>query len=365
MDIKFLDLAVQYQNIKQEINVAVTNVLESSQYILGPEVEAFEEEFANAHGCIYGVAVNSGTTALHLSLLAAGIGPGDEVITTAMTFTATAAAISYTGATPVFCDIDEQTRNIDPTDLIAKLSSKTKAVVPVHLHGLPAEMDKICDIASKNDVLIIEDCAQAHLASYQNKPVGGFGAMGCFSFYPGKNLGAYGEGGIIVTNSAEYAEHLKLLRDWGQKRKYHHEMLAYNARMDGLQGAILRVKLKHLPNWTDRRREIAETYREALRPTEWRCSEEVSGRKHVYHVFSVFHSERDRLKEHLEALSVPTSFHYPVPVHLQKAYAHLGYKRGDLPNAESVAIKQLSLPIYPEMPADHIRYISSAVNEFA
>ena len=257
MTIKFLDLHAQYRSIKNEIDEAVLRVLENSVYVLGPDVQRFEEEFAAQHGAAHGVAVNSGTSALHLALLAAGVGAGDEVITVSMTFTATAAAISYTGAKPVFVDVDPTSYTMDPAEIEARITPRTKAILPVHLYGQAADMTPIMEIAERHGLVVIEDAAQAHLARYHDRPVGGIGHIACFSFYPGKNLGAYGEGGLVMTNDAAIAERMRLLRDWGQPRKYHHEMLAYNYRMDAIQGAVLDVKLRHLDDWTERRRSRA------------------------------------------------------------------------------------------------------------
>lgn len=363
-NVSFLDLKTQYKNIKQEIDKAVLMSLDSAAYVLGPEVEQFEREFASLHHTNFGVAVNSGTSALHLSLLAAGVGPGDEVITSPMTFTATAAAISYTGATPVFCDINKKTLLISPESINEKLSSSTKAIIPVHLHGQSAEMDTISDIAEANNLYLVEDCAQAHLATFKGKPVGGFGDFGCFSFYPGKNLGAYGEGGLITTNCEEKAEKLRLLRDWGQRRKYHHEILAYNARMDGIQGAILRVKLRYLKDWTEARRSLASIYLEKLPQYGLTCTYEAPERYHVFHIFSIFHNEREKLQKYLQSSGIATSFHYPVPVHLQTAYKHLGYKQGDFPIAEKIASTQLSLPLYPELTEDNVNYVCEVLSSF-
>ncbi len=364
-EVQFLDLKVQYATIKDEIDAAVIQVLGSTAYVLGPRVDAFEQAFASAHGAEHGVAVNSGTSALHLALLAEGIGAGDEVITIPMTFTATTAAISYTGARPVFVDVDPETCTMDPSQIVAQLTSRTRAILPVHLYGQAADMDPIMEIARAHNLTVVEDCAQAHLATYKGRPVGSIGDYGCFSFYPGKNLGAYGEGGLVTTNDGAAAEKMRLLRDWGQVRKYHHEVLAYNYRMDGIQGAVLGVKLKYLNGWTLRRRSRAALYRELLDGSGIRVSKEAAERDHVYHIFSVFHDERDRLRAHLSTAGIQSGMHYPYPVHLQKAYADLGHKIGDFPVSEQVANTQLSLPMYPELSDSDVARVVEALKSFA
>jgi dTDP-4-amino-4,6-dideoxygalactose transaminase len=362
MTVKFLDLQAQYQSIKQEVDEAVLGVLASAQYVLGPEVERFEQEFAVAHGAAHAIAVNTGTSALHLALIAAGVGPGDEVITPSMTFTATAAAISYTGASPVFVDVDPQSFTIDPALVEAKITERTKAIMPVHLYGQSADLDPLLAIANAHGLTLIEDAAQAHLAEYRGRRVGGIGHIGAFSFYPGKNLGAYGEGGLVTTNDPELGEKIRLLRDWGQKRKYHHEMLAYNYRMDAIQGAVLRVKLRHLEGWTESRRRVAAQYQERLGELGLALSQEVPERRHVYHIFSVFHADRSQLQEHLGAAGIQTGNHYPIPVHLQKAYEHLGQREGDFPITERTAREQLSLPIYAELPEADVERVCDRIS---
>lgn len=361
--VKFLDLQAQYQSIRAEVDEAVLRVLGSGTYVLGPEVEAFEREFASAHGASEGIAVNSGTSALHLALLAAGIGSGDEVITPSMTFTATAAAISYTGANPVFVDVDPLSVTVDPAQIETRITPRTKAIIPVHLYGQPANMAPIMEIAEHHGLIVIEDAAQAHLARYEGRPVGSIGHIGCFSFYPGKNLGAYGEGGLMTTSVPEFARKMRLLRDWGQSRKYHHEVLAYNYRMDAVQGAILRVKFRHLAAWTETRRALAARYRELL-GNRIGIAAEAPGRRHVYHIFSVFHPERDGLRDELGRQGIQTGIHYPIPVHLQEAYRHLGYKAGDLPVSERVAKEQLSLPLFAELGDEEIARVAMAVRQF-
>lgn len=363
--VKFLDLKTQYLAIKDEVDAAVLDVLDSATYVLGPKVQAFETAFARAHETTHGVAVNTGTSALHVALLAERIGAGDEVITVPMTFTATVAVIRYTGATPVFVDVDPETFTMDPTQIVDKITPRTRAILPVHLYGQAADMGPIMEIARAHGLKVIEDCAQAHLATYQGRPVGGIGNYGCFSFYPGKNLGAYGEGGLVTTNEDASAEQMRLLRDWGQVRKYHHEMLAYNYRMDGIQGAVLGVKLRYLDRWTEERRSRAALYRDLLDGSGLHVATESADRRHVYHIFSVFHDERDRLQAHLAQAGIQSGLHYPFPVHLQKAYADLGHKPGDFPVSEQVAKTQLSLPMYPELLDSEVARVVEALKSFS
>lgn len=360
--IPFLDLKAQYGNIKDEINAAVSKVLENTQFILGDEVTAFEKEFAAYCDADYGIAVNTGTSALHLALLAAGIGAGDEVITIPFTFVATVAAICYTGATPVFVDIDPVSYTIDVTQIEAAITERTKAILPVHLYGQPADMEPILEIARRYGLTVIEDAAQAHRSEYKGQRVGSIGDLGCFSFYPGKNLGAYGEGGMVVTNNPEYAHTLRMLRDWGQECKYHHILKGYNYRMDGLQGAILRVKLRYLDGWTEARRAHAALYDELL-PSGVKTPTVLPYSHHVYHIYAVRSQQRDALQKRLHEQGVQTGIHYPIPVHLQQAYAELKYQPGDFPCAELAANEVLSLPMYPELPQEDLKIISTAVRE--
>jgi dTDP-4-amino-4,6-dideoxygalactose transaminase len=362
--VKFLDLQAQYESIKEEVDRAVLSVLASSQYVLGPEVEAFEREFAAAHGVTAAVAVNTGTSALHIALLAADVGPGDEVITVPMTFTASGAAIAYTGATPVFVDVESDSFTMDLSAVEAKVTPRTKAILPVHLYGQPADMNALTRLADKHGLTVIEDAAQAHLAEAGDRRVGGIGHAAAFSFYPGKNLGAYGEGGMATTNDPELARRMRLLRDWGQEQKYHHKMIAYNYRMDAIQGAILRVKLRHLEEWTGARRRVAEIYQRRLANLGVRPAQEIPGRRHVYHVFSIFHPRRDELQKFLGSRGIQTGKHYPVPLHLQECFAHLGYLKGDFPISEQIADEQLSLPIYPEMNDAAVETVCDAVGEW-
>jgi dTDP-4-amino-4,6-dideoxygalactose transaminase len=362
--IPFMDLKTQYRGIKGELNAAALAVLESGRYVLGTEVSAFEKEFAAYCQCDQGIAVNSGTSALHLALLAAGIGPGDEVITVPFTFVATAAAIRYTGATPVFVDVEPQTCTMDPARIAQAITPSTKAILPVHLWGQMADMDAIMEIARRYELFVIEDAAQAHGAEYHGRRAGSFGDMGCFSFYPGKNLGACGEGGIVVTNNSEYSRNLRMMRDWGQEEKYHHVAPGFNYRMDSIQGALLRVKLRHLDEWTDARREHAARYDRLLSDSYVSTPVAAKERRHVYHVYSVRTTNREDLKQTLEWRQIQTGIHYPIPVHLQPIHADLGYVRGDFPVSERAADEVLSLPMYPELSGEAIESVAHAVSGF-
>ncbi|MDP6581664.1 MAG: DegT/DnrJ/EryC1/StrS family aminotransferase [Vicinamibacterales bacterium] len=350
--IPMVDLRAQYTSIKDEIDTAVLGVLASARFALGPEVAAFEEEFAAYCGTDHGVAVNSGTSALHLALLAAGVGPGDEVITVPFTFVASVAAIRYAGATPVFVDIEPEARTIDVKQVEAAITPRTKAILPVHLYGQPADMDPLLTLAQRHRLTLIEDAAQAHGAKYRDHRVGGLGDLGCFSFYPGKNLGAYGEGGIVVTNDADHARTIRSLRSWGEDRRYQHIRPGFNYRMDGIQGAILRVKLRHLPVWNDARRRIATAYDQALADTGVTTPTVMAYAHHVFHLYAVQTAHRDFLHQALDAEGIQSGLHYPVPVHLQPAHADLGGQRGDHPCAETAAAETLTLPIYPELPEE-------------
>jgi dTDP-4-amino-4,6-dideoxygalactose transaminase len=359
--IPLVDLKAQYRSIKGEIDGAIGNVLESGQFILGDEVVAFEREFATYCGAAHCVGLNSGTSALHLALLAAGVGPGDEVITVPFTFVATVAAIHFTGATPVFVDIDPVSYTMDPRLVERAITTRTKAIIPVHLYGQAAKMDPILEIARRYRKIVIEDAAQAHGAEYQGCRTGSLGDIGCFSFYPGKNLGAYGEGGAIVTNNPEYAGTVRALRDWGQSRRYYHDLRGFNYRMEALQGAILRVKLRHLERWTEARRINARRYREALVDAGVGLPLEIPDVRHVYHVFAVRTSGRDELVQSLGQAGVQTGIHYPIPVHLQPAYTDARYKEGDFPISEQTAKEVLSLPMFPEMTKAQVDTVAAIV----
>ena len=366
--IPFVDLKAQYHSIKEEIDTAVLKLLESTQFVLGSEVAAFEQEFATYSGAAYGIGVNSGTSALHLALLAARIGPGDEVITVPFTFVATIAAIGYAGARPVLVDIDPASFTIDVTQIEKAITKRTKAILPVHLYGQSADMDPIMDIARRHNLLVIEDAAQAHGAEYKGRRVGSMGDLGCFSFYPGKNLGAYGEGGMVTTNNAEYARVIRMLRDWGQERKYYHELKGYNYRLEGIQGAILRVKLRHLEDWTKARRTHASLYNdlldEILAGREIQRPQEMSYARHVYHIYAIRTSQRASSQEFLQNQGVHTGIHYPIPVHLLEAYRDLGYKQGSFPHSEKAANEVLSLPMYAELTDEAIRQVCGEIMNF-
>jgi dTDP-4-amino-4,6-dideoxygalactose transaminase len=361
--IHFLDLRAQYRQIKREIDAAVARVIDSAQFVLGPEVVAFERRFSEYCGAKYCVALNSGTSALHLALLAAGIGPGDEVITVSMTFVATTAAILYCGAKPVFVDIDPDTWTMNPTLIEAAVTPRTKAILPVHLHGLMADMDRIKDLARHHGLVVIEDAAQSHGAKYKGRSAGSIGDVGCFSFYPGKNLGAYGEGGAAVTNDPELARQMTLLRDWGQEEKYYHALPGYNYRMDAIQAAVLRVKMDHIETWTEGRRSVAAQYDRLLADSRYQPPAPPPDNRHVYHVYAVQLDHRDQVQEVLQAAGIGTSIHYPVPVHLQKAYANLGYGRGDLPVSEAASDRFLSLPIYAELRPEEVLQVVAELKE--
>jgi dTDP-4-amino-4,6-dideoxygalactose transaminase len=359
--IPFADLKAQYHSIKEEIDRAIAGVLESSQFVLGQEVAGFEEEFAAYCGCGEAIGVNSGTSALHLALLAAGVGPGDEVVTTPFTFVATVAAICYAGGTPVYVDIDPVSYNLDPARLEAAITPKTRALLPVHLYGQPADMDPILEIARRRGIVVIEDAAQAHGAEYKGRRAGSLADMACFSFYPGKNLGAYGEGGAVVTANPEYAKTIRLLRNWGESRRYYHDLRGFNYRMEGFQGAILRVKLRHLERWTEARRANAVVYTELLKDSGLVTPQQMSYARHVYHVYSIRTPSRDSLIQALTEAGVQTGIHYPVPVHLQSAYRDPRYGEGHFPVAERVAREVLSLPMYAELQRSQVEQVCEVV----
>lgn len=359
--IPFLDIRAQYKTIGSELESAVLDVLRSGEYVLGSRVTAFEKEFAAYCGAEHAVALNSGTSALHLALLAAGIGPGDEVITVPMTFVATVAAICYTNATPVFVDIDEATWTMDPALIERAITPRTNAIIPVHLHGRLSDMAPIVEIARRKGIAVIEDAAQSHGAQRGGRFAGSIGEIGCFSFYPGKNLGACGEGGALVTNRSDLAEKARKLRDWGQAGKYNHELPGFNYRMDGVQGAVLGVKLRHVREWTRRRRLVAAQYDEVLSGAGIAIPRPAVGAEHAYHVYAIRTPDRASVQRELGAAGISTGIHYPRPVHVQPAYANLGYKAGDFPVSERFADETLSLPIYPEMTAEQVAKVCDAV----
>ena len=361
--IPFLDLAQQYQAIRHEIEPAVMRVLQSTEYVLGAEVREFEREFAAFCQCQDAIAVNSGTAALELALRAAQVGAGDEVITVPFTFVATIAAIENVGARPVLVDVDPKTCTLNPDLVEAAVTAKTKALLPVHLYGQMADLDPLVAIAERRGLVLIEDAAQAHGAESQGRRAGSIGKLGCFSFYPAKNLGACGEGGAVTTNDPMLAERVRLLRDWGQSRKYVHDLKGGNHRMDAVQGAILRVKLRHLEAWNAARRELAERYNALLRDTPVVTPGLLAGNRHAYHLYVVHCDQRDPLRAALEAQGISTGIHYPTPVHLQPAYRNLGYARGDFPVSELAAGRVLSLPLFPELTLQQVEQVGSAVRE--
>jgi dTDP-4-amino-4,6-dideoxygalactose transaminase len=365
MMVPFVDLPAEYLSIKADVDAAIAHVLETSQFVLGDEVERFEHEFAALCGAAHGIAVSSGTSALHLALVAAGVGPGDEVITVPFTFVATIAAIRYVGATPVLVDIDPQSLTMDPSHVERAVTARTKAIMPVHLYGQPADMDPILRIASAHGLKVIEDAAQAHAARYKGRPVGSLGDLACFSFYPSKNLGAYGEGGLITTSDAGAAAQLRLLRNWGQATKYEHVLPGFNARMQGLQGAILRVKLRHLAGWTERRRQHAARYRERLSDAGLDLPIEMPYARHVYHLYTVRSRERAALRTALDAAGIQTGVHYSAPVHMQPAYTDARYPAGSMPVSERAAAEVLSLPMFPLLTDAQIDAVVVAIRRAA
>ena len=359
--VPFVDLKAQYHAIKTEIDAAIGHILENAQFVLGPEVAAFESEFAHYTGGAHAIGLNSGTSALHLAMLAAGIGPGDEAITIPFTFVATIAAIGYTGAKPVFVDIDPVTFTMDPSRIEAAITPRTKAIVPVHLYGQPADLDPILEVARRHSLIVIEDAAQAHGAEYKGRRVGSIGDLGCFSFYPGKNLGAYGEGGAIVTNNPEFVRTIRMLRDWGAEKKYLHVLKGYNYRLEGIQGAILRVKLRYLEAWTEARRAHAARYNQLLAGSGVGTPQAMAYARQVYHVYAVRSKHRESLQKALQGREVETGIHYPIPVHLLPAWSELGHRRGDFPHSEQAADEVLSLPMFPELTTAQIDTVAEAV----
>jgi dTDP-4-amino-4,6-dideoxygalactose transaminase len=363
--IPLVDLKSQYRSIKQEIHDAIEGVLESTQFVLGSAVKSFEESFAAYSGASECIAVNSGTSALHLALLAAGVGPGDEVITTPFTFVATVAAIRYTGATPVFVDIEPASFNIDVSRLEQAITQRTKVIMPVHLYGQVSDMDPIFEIARRHNVVVIEDAAQAHGGEYKGRRAGSMGDLACFSFYPGKNLGAYGEGGAVTTSNPEFTRTIRMLRDWGAEKRYHHVLRGYNYRMEGIQGAVLGVKLKYLPGWTELRREHAAEYARQFAGSGVATPREMEYARHVWHVYAIRVAGRDALHEALGKQGIQTGIHYPIPVPLLEAHADLGYRRGDFPYADAAAEEVLSLPMFPELTSEQIETIAASLKSFA
>jgi len=359
-----LDLKEQHQQIKKEVFEAFEKVYEQTAFSGGHFAEAFEESFASFCGTGYAVAVNNGTSALHLAMLALGIGAGDEVIIPANTFIATAWGVSYTGATPVFVDCDADTWEIDASKIEAKITSKTKAVIGVHLYGQPFDIRAVQAVCQKHQLFLVEDAAQAQGAVYSGTPVGSFGEMACFSFYPGKNLGACGEAGGITTQNQSYYKHLQSLRNHGCQVRYYHDEIGYNMRMGGLEAASLAVKLKYLPEWNRRRRDIAKRYQAAIKNPKIKMQLQPAGHDSVFHLFVITTENRDQLIRHLNERNIFPGLHYPVPCHLQKAYAGLGYKNGDFPNSEYLASHCLSLPMYAELTDEEVDYVIQTLNSY-
>lgn len=361
--VPFVDLQAQIRPLQPQLLAATERVLQSSQYCLGPEVEAFEAEFGAMHETLYAVGVSSGTAALHLALQAAGVGPGDEVVTSPLTFVATAAAIRYVGARPVYADVEEHTGTLCPSAVEAALSPRTRALLPVHLHGQPGRLSELREVARKHNLLLIEDACQAHLARHHGQPVGTFGLAAAFSFYPAKNLGACGEAGLLVTNEPDVAEQARELRDWGQSRKYQHDRFGHNYRMDALQAAFLRVKLPHLSAWTSARQRLAQRYDELLSELPLTLPGRTPENEPVFHLYAVRVENRDEVKEQLHARGVDCGIHYPVPVHMQPAYRDPAFPPGSFPVAEGIARTTLSLPLFPELTEGQQDRVAAALRE--
>ena len=363
MKIPLVDLKSQYLSIKDEIDCAIKEVIENSSFILGKELEKFENDFASFCNVKFAIGTSSGTTALHLALFTLGLGKNDEVITVPNTFIATSEAISHCGANVKFVDVNERSYTIDVQKIENAINKRTKAIIPVHLYGQSADMDPILEISKRYNLKVIEDAAQAHNGEYKNRRVGSLGDIACFSFFPSKNLGAYGDAGMIVTNDGEIAEKVRLLRNHGRKEKDLHIIEGYNYRMDTLQAVILSVKLKYLNDWTDKRRNNAQLYNELLSNSDVIIPEEMSYARHVYHIYAIRTKRRKELIEKLKKNDISTGIHYPIPLHLQPAYKYLGYKRGDFPITEKISEEILSLPIYPELTDEQITFISELIKK--
>ena len=361
MDVPFIDLRAQHRALKDEINQAIQRVMERADFALGEDVARFEEEFAAFCGTRYAVGVDCGLSALELSLRALGIGPGDEVIVPAHTFIATAAAVTFAGARPVLVDVNPDTYNIDVGQIEAAITPRTRGIIPVHLYGLPAEMDAILEIADRHGLVVVEDACQAHGAIYKGQRVGSLGHAGAFSFYPTKNLGGCGDGGIVVTNDEEVAERIRAMRNCGQREKYQHRLVPFNHRLDTLQAAILRVKLRYLEDWIEARRRNAALYTELLAGSGIVTPTEVAYSRHVYHLYVVRTPRRDALRAYLREEGIGTAIHYPIPIHLQPFYANNGFHRGQFPVTEQLCDEILSLPMFPEMTVEQVQYVAERV----
>jgi dTDP-4-amino-4,6-dideoxygalactose transaminase len=359
--VPYLDLQAQYAALRSQVLSALEEICESTSFVQGRATSEFEAKFAAYCGVDHCISLNSGTSALHLALRCLDVGPGDEVVTVSMTFIATAWAISYVGATPVFVDIDPVRRTLNPDNLEAAITSRTKAIIPVHLYGMPAEMDRVMAIAERHGLPVIEDAAQAHGAKYRGRRVGQFGKIACFSFYPSKNLGAYGEGGALITNDASIAQRARSLRDHAQSQRYLHNEIGYNYRMDSFQGAVLSIKLKYLDEWNAARINCARQYTELLKDSSYKLPAHMSDSECVWHCYVIETPERDRVRSALQDVGIQSAVHYPVPIHLQKAYQHLDYRSGDLPVTEALCEQCLSLPIYPELAKGKILHVASVL----
>lgn len=365
MQIPFIDFKKLHEPIKEETNKAIQNVISNNAFILGKAVTDFENDFAKAHGVKHCIGVSSGTDANHLALWALDIKKDDEIVIPANTFIATAWGATLCGATPVFVDCETESYNIDPKKIEEKITPKTKAIVAVHLYGQPADMDELRKVADKHNLILIEDAAQSHIAEYKGKRIGGLSKAASFSFYPGKNLGAFGEGGAVTTNDDELAQKIRMLRDHGSMKKYYHEYYGHNYRMEGIQGAVLGVKLKYLEDWTKKRRHAAKKYCELLKDVKQiKLPEEMSYANHVYHLFVIQTKDRDKLQKFLNENEVSTGLHYPIPLHLQKCFEHLGYKRGDFPVTEKLADECLSLPMFPDLSDEQIEFACDKIKVF-
>ena len=362
--IPYFDLPAQLRSLRKDIDLALARTVDNCSFCLGPDVAQFEKDFARFCGAEHCAGFNSGTSALHVGLLLLGVGAGDEVVTTPMTFVATSWAISYVGAKPVYVDIEDATFNLDPKRIERAITPRTKAIMPVHLYGLPCDLDPILEICRKHKLPLVEDACQAHGAKYKGKTVGTFGELSGFSFYPGKNLGACGEGGALVTNNTAFDKRARSLREHGSTQRYYHDEVGYNYRMEGMQGAVLGVKLKRLAEWTKKRRTIAHTYHDLLAGTPLQLPSEPAYAESAWHLYVVRHARRDDLKKHLEANGVGCALHYPLPLHLQKCYASLGHKAGDFPVAEKAARECLSLPIYPELTDKQVQRVADVIKDF-
>ena len=362
--VPYFDLPAQLRPLRKELDAVIAKTIDNCSFCLGPDVAQFEQDFARYCGAKHSLGFNSGTSALHVAMILLNVKPGDEVISTPHTFVATSWAISYVGAKPVYVDIDDQTFNIDPKLIEKAITPRTKAIMPVHLYGHPFDIDPILELCRKHKLPLVEDACQSHGAKYKGKVVGTFGEMSGFSFYPGKNLGACGEGGALVTNNDAYAARAKSLREHGSSVRYYHDEVGFNYRMEGIQGAVLGVKLKHLDAWTKGRRHVAKRYHELLADTPLQLPLEANWAESVYHLYVVRHARRDELKKHLEANKIGCALHYPMPLHMQKCYASLGYKEGSFPVAEKAARECLSLPIYPELTDEQIQRVSEVIHDF-